>query len=157
MVKNLVKNSIVFFFVLAAFFFMMIFLLGDAEQTKMNNKIKQEVPIQQARVAAWGEIPGYFGYDYTRAVDFYAIADSSTPTELALSKQSTVSLAVSRQFLNPNRTLSEAKPVWTPQKSVVEYREQYAYTTSEATTNDEEDASNADIRTLNFGAYSVWH
>ena len=37
MLKNLVKHSIVFFFVLAAFFFMMIFLLGDAEQTKMNN------------------------------------------------------------------------------------------------------------------------
>ena len=54
MVKNLVKHSIVFFFVLAGFFFMMIFLLGDALQTKMDNQIKLEVPIQQARYTAWG-------------------------------------------------------------------------------------------------------
>ena len=72
MVKNIVKLSIVFFFVLAAFFFMMIFLLGDAEQTKMNNHIKAEVPIQQPRVDAWGEVPGYFEYAYTRALGLYA-------------------------------------------------------------------------------------
>ena len=122
MVKNLVKNSIVFFFVLAAFFFMMIFLLGDAEQTKMDNRVRREVPIQQARVAAWGEVPGYFGFAYTRALDFYAIDDAtSTANTLALSKQSTVNLDVNRDFLNPNMT-TEGKPVWTPQKSVVEYR-----------------------------------
>ena len=86
MVKNLVKLSIVFFFVLAAFFFMLIFLLGDAEQTKMDNQIKQEVPIQQARVRAWGEVPGTFDFAYTREVDFYAIDDAaSTASELALS------------------------------------------------------------------------
>ena len=62
MVRNLVKHSIVFFFVLAGFFFMMIFLLGDALQTKMDNQIKMDVPIQQARSSAWAQIPGYFEF-----------------------------------------------------------------------------------------------
>ena len=151
MVKNLVKNSIVFFFVLAAFFFMMIFLLGDAEQTKMDNRVRREVPIQQARVAAWGEVPGYFGFAYTRALDFYAIDDAtSTANTLALSKQSTVNLDVNRDFLNPNMT-TEGKPVWTPQKSVVEYRQQYRYAPN-SVADEENDEPNSSLRTLNFGA-----
>ena len=115
MVRSLVKPSIVFFFVLAAFFFLLIFLLGDAEQTKMNNMIKSEVPIQQARVDAWGEIPGYFDFSYRRAIDFYAYdAKGSSDTDLALSKQSTVNLDVTREFLSPNFTNPDAKPQWTP-------------------------------------------
>ena len=121
MVKNLVKFSIPFFFVLAAFFFMMIFLLGDAEQTKMNNQINKEAPIQQARVAAWGEIPGYFGFSYTRDVDFYAIDDTaSTDTVLALSKQSTVSMDVTKTLTDPDGS-GTGRPLWTPQKSCVEF------------------------------------
>ena len=78
MVKNLVKHSIVFFFVLAGFFFMMIFLLGDALQTKMDNQIRGEVPIQQARYSAWGEVPGYFEFQLKRAIDFYSISDATS-------------------------------------------------------------------------------
>ena len=121
MVKNLVKLSIVFFFVLAAFFFMLIFLLGDAEQTKMDNQIKQEVPIQQARVSAWGEVPGTLDFAYTRDIDFYAIDDSSsTASELALSQQSGSKMSVTRNFADPAG--GPGRPQWTPQKSVVEYR-----------------------------------
>ena len=121
----------------------------------MNNRIKKEVPIQQARVSAWGEVPGYFDFVYTRAIDFYAIDDTtSTTSTLALSKQSTVNLDVSRNFLDPNMT-SAGKPVWTPQKSVVEYRQQYGYSMQSAAN--EEDESNSSLRTLNFGAYNVWH
>jgi hypothetical protein len=150
MVKNLVKLSIVFFFVLAAFFFMLIFLLGDAEQTKMDNQIKQEVPIQQARVRAWGEVPGTFDFAYTREVDFYAIDDAaSTASELALSQQSSVKMEVTREFLDPAG--GSGRPQWTPQKSVVEYRQQYSYAYP-GTASEEDAQPNADLRTLNFGA-----
>lgn len=149
MVRNLVKHSIVFFFVLAGFFFMMIFLLGDALQTKMDNQIKMDVPIQQARSSAWAEIPGYFEYQLKRAIDFYSISDVTSTSQIGMSRQTTVDLDVTRNFLNPNTSL-ETKPIWNAPKSTIDYRMKYGY-------NMPSDASNAEFQTLNFGAQSVWY
>ena len=65
---------------------MMIFLLGDALQTKMDNQIKMDVPIQQARASAWAEIPGYFEFQLKRAIDFYSISDVTSTSQIGMSR-----------------------------------------------------------------------
>ena len=68
-----------------------------------------------------------------------------------MSRQSTVSVDVSRDFSNPNASLA-TKPVWNPPKSTVDYRTKYGY-------NMPTEQSNADksFQTVNFGAQSVWY
>ena len=62
MLRSYLGQSIVILFTLAAFFFSLIFLVGIADNTKTNNAILNQVPLQQAEIARWGTIPGSLQY-----------------------------------------------------------------------------------------------
>ena len=54
-----------------------------------------------------------------------------------MSRQSTVTVDVNRDYLNPNASLT-TKPVWNPPKSTVDYRTKYGYNmTSEGSNADQ--------------------
>lgn len=59
-------------FILASFFFSLIFLIGLANNTKTDNAIMNQVPLQQAEVSRWGQIPGDLGFAFDRQVSIYS-------------------------------------------------------------------------------------
>lgn len=65
--RKLLKLSIVFFFVLAVFFFACIFLLTDAHNVNLKNKIALQVPIKQQEISTWGQVPGELMYSWSRS------------------------------------------------------------------------------------------
>ena len=66
-----------------------------------------------------------------------------------MSRQKTIDLDVTRDYVNPNATSPSTKPVWNLPKSTVDYRTKYGYNmpTDDSTS----------FETLNFGAQSVWY
>ena len=73
MFKDYIGHSVVIFFTLAGFFFSMTFLIGLGLDTKTQNSIQNQVPLQQAEVARWGTIPGSLGYTMTRTPTIYSV------------------------------------------------------------------------------------
>jgi hypothetical protein len=73
MFRDYVGHSIAIFFSLAVFFFSMTFLIGIGKDTKTQNSIDNQVPLQQAEVNRWGTIPGKLDYTFTRSAQIYSV------------------------------------------------------------------------------------
>lgn len=105
MLRDLLGNSIVVLITLSAFFFSLIFLLSVADNTKTNNSIENQVPMQQAEQSRWGAIPGDFAYNLIRKVQIYSTSTGGylpEQNELILVEQPLGnSFIVDRTFVDP--------------------------------------------------------
>ena len=141
MFRDYVGHSIAIFFSLAALFFAMTFLIGIGKDTKTQNSIDNQVPLQQAEVDRWGTIPGKLDYTFTRSAQIYSVASYKNEI-LNLNLQGPYLMDVNRTFVGP---------YWDPTKQVVSYSMDYNYSgvsDSELSTQ---------YKMFNLAGMSVWY
>lgn len=117
MLKTYLGQAVVILFTLSALFFANIFLIGVAKNTKTDNSITQQVPLQQSEIDRWGTIPGSLQYVYTRTATIYSI-QSYSDKSINLDIQGPYELVTERKFEDST---------WVPTKSSIGYTMNYTY------------------------------
>jgi hypothetical protein len=99
------------------------------------------VPLQQAEVARWGQIPGDLGYFWTRTATIYS-KQRFDSTEYIANVQGPYQFKTARSFENT---------AWAPTKSCIDYTMKYSYS---GVTESELDTANL---MPNLEGLSVWY